>query len=581
MREKERKKMATTTQKKSAQNSLTISNKKVIEFYEKNKSLDFEQINVLCVDLFENVLQDATQNLTKNISSQILSECKENREKIMELNHQLLSLNNQIQKLNNDLTLKTHDVKKEYVEEMKTLLTIHTNEKIKVLLDNMNEQILNKQKILLHEFKDDSQISSENNTNRIIDKTMLALNEVNNNSLNKITSLVEQNTNHLVERTKNIINDIIPENQDKCTHQIQENIKSFFTLLHEDTKKIITNNSEITTFLSKYQEKINMSEKTSSEILGEVKTLLNKNKEDNISHFIQNFDTKYNLLLQGIQTPIVSVINSSEERINTMLTSLNNTTKEQNISQNKVMNDLEEFLNKYRNSSFKGQLGENHLSSVLNKMFPTAEIVDTSKLTSSCDFMLKRENKDTILIENKDYNVNVDPKEVKKFIGDCETRTSHGIFLSQNTGITSKNNYQIDITNGKILVYVHNCEYMSHKIQIAVDIVDTLSQKLKELNLEDKTEEMVFSREVMEEINAEYQLLISQKEAIIHYVKEFQKNIIIKLEDIRLPKLENILPLNLTSLNANKTIFKCEKCNTFATDSSRSLSAHQRWCGKK
>ena len=581
MREKERKKMATTTQKKSAQNSLTISNKKVIEFYEKNKSLDFEQINVLCVDLFENVLQDATQNLTKNISSQILSECKENREKIMELNHQLLSLNNQIQKLNNDLTLKTHDVKKEYVEEMKTLLTIHTNEKIKVLLDNMNEQILNKQKILLHEFKDDSQISSENNTNRIIDKTMLALNEVNNNSLNKITSLVEQNTNHLVERTKNIINDIIPENQDKCTHQIQENIKSFFTLLHEDTKKIITNNSEITTFLSKYQEKINMSEKTSSEILGEVKTLLNKNKEDNISHFIQNFDTKYNLLLQGIQTPIVSVINSSEERINTMLTSLNNTTKEQNISQNKVMNDLEEFLNKYRNSSFKGQLGENHLSSVLNKMFPTAEIVDTSKLTSSCDFMLKRENKDTILIENKDYNVNVDPKEVKKFIGDCETRTSHGIFLSQNTGITSKNNYQIDITNGKILVYVHNCEYMSHKIQIAVDIVDTLSQKIKELNLEDKTEEMVFSREVMEEINAEYQLLISQKEAIIHYVKEFQKNIIIKLEDIRLPKLENILPLNLTSLNANKTIFKCEKCNTFATDSSRSLSAHQRWCGKK
>ena len=563
-----------TTQKKSAQNSLTISNKKVIEFYEKNKCLDFEQINILCVDLFENVLQDATQNLTKNISSQILSECKENREKIMELNHQ-------IQKLNNDLTLKTHDVKKEYVEEMKTLLTIHTNEKIKVLLDNMNEQIMDKQKILLHEFKDDTQTASENNTNRIIDKTMLALNEVNNNSLNKITSLVEQNTNYLVERTRNIIIDIIPENQEKCTHQIQENIKSFFTLLHEDTKKIITNNSEITTFLSKYQEKINISEKTSSEILGELKTLLNKNKEENISHFIQNFDTKYNLLLQGIQTPIVSVINSSEERMNTMLTSLHNTTKEQNISQNKVMSDLEEFLNKYRNSSFKGQLGENHLSSVLTKMFPTAEIVDTSKLTSSCDFMLKRENKDTILIENKDYNVNVDPKEVKKFIGDCETRTSHGIFLSQNTGITSKNNYQIDITNGKILVYVHNCEYMSHKIQIAVDIVDTLSQKLKELNLEDKTEEMVFSREVMEEINAEYQLLISQKEAIIHYVKEFQKNIIIKLEDIRLPKLENILPLNLTSLNANKTVYKCEKCNNFVTDSSRSLSAHQRWCGKK
>ena len=139
--------------KKTAQNSLTISNKKIIEFYEKNTSIDFENINVLMVDLFENVLQDATQNLTKTISSQILSECKENREKIIELNHHLLSIQNQIQKLNTDLTLKTHDVKKEYVEEMKSLLTVHTNEKIKVLLDNMNEQILDKQKLLLHDFK--------------------------------------------------------------------------------------------------------------------------------------------------------------------------------------------------------------------------------------------------------------------------------------------------------------------------------------------------------------------------------------------------------------------------------------------
>jgi hypothetical protein len=285
-------------------------------------------------------------------------------------------------------------------------------------------------------------------------------------------------------------------------------------------------------------------------------------------------------LLQSIQTPIVSVINSSEERINNMLVSLNNTTKEQNITQNKVMTELEEFLNKYRNSSFKGQLGENHLSSVLTKMFPTAEIVDTSKLTSCCDFQLKRENKDSILIENKDYNVNVDPKEVKKFIGDCEARSSHGIFLSQNTGITSKNNYQIDITNGKILVYVHHCEYMSHKIQIAIDIIDTLSCKIKELNLHTNLNEICFSREVIDEINTEYQMLISQKEAIIHYVKEFQKNIIIKIEEIRLPKLENILPSNISSLNAQKKIFKCEKCNNFVTDSTRSLSAHQRWCGK-
>jgi len=51
--------------------------------------------------------------------------------------------------------------------------------------------------------------------------------------------------------------------------------------------------------------------------------------------------------------------------------------------------------------------------------------------------------------------------------------------------------------------------------------------------------------------------------------------------DIRLPKLENILPSNLTSLNTNKIIHKCEKLNDLAIYSSWSILAHQQWCGKK
>ena len=44
---------------------ITINNKKVFYFYKNNPSLSFEQINLLCVDLFENILQyanTATQN---------------------------------------------------------------------------------------------------------------------------------------------------------------------------------------------------------------------------------------------------------------------------------------------------------------------------------------------------------------------------------------------------------------------------------------------------------------------------------------------------------------------------------------
>lgn len=58
-------------------------NKRVIDFYTNHPFLDFEQINLLCVDLFENILQDANQS----IGSQILSECLESGTYSINTNH--------------------------------------------------------------------------------------------------------------------------------------------------------------------------------------------------------------------------------------------------------------------------------------------------------------------------------------------------------------------------------------------------------------------------------------------------------------------------------------------------------------
>ena len=83
---------------------MIICNKKVFEFYNNNSFLNFEQINLLCIDLFENVLQDATTSINKSISSQILSECIENKNKLSELNN---SFNTNIQLINSNLYKKT------------------------------------------------------------------------------------------------------------------------------------------------------------------------------------------------------------------------------------------------------------------------------------------------------------------------------------------------------------------------------------------------------------------------------------------------------------------------------------------
>jgi hypothetical protein len=294
----------------------------------------------------------------------------------------------------------------------------------------------------------------------------------------------------------------------------------------------------------------------------EIKTLLSGAvKAEQLDVFFNNFDTKYGRMMQSIQTPILQVLSMNDERIN------KNINKQQE-TQEKMLTNLEEFLNKYKNnSSLKGKFSENLLHKVIIQMFPTAEIVDTSKMIHTGDLVVKRENRDSILFENKDYADNVSAEEVNKFIGDCEKQGMHGIILSQNTGIASKKNYHIDIKKGKVLVYVHQVDYSQYKIQIAVDIIDTLAEKLKDTVVE---KENTVSKEVLAEINAEFTRFVVQKEAIIAVVKDCQKKIIDEIKNISFPSLEKYLS------SSDQITYTCDVCNRFTTQSKKALASHKR-----
>lgn len=54
----------------------------------------------------------------------------------------------------------------------------------------------------------------------------------------------------------------------------------------------------------------------------------------------------------------------------------------------------------------------------LQTMFQSGEIIDTSSDNHKCDLLLKRLNRKDILIENKDYKVNVPKCEITKFVSD-------------------------------------------------------------------------------------------------------------------------------------------------------------------
>lgn len=369
---------------------------------------------------------------------------------------------------------------------------------------------------------------------------------INNGSLStneKISSLMDKNNSHLIDKTTLILNDVIPKNQDVFNKQFQLSLKQFYTLITEETNKL-------------------------------AKTM---NNDKSLNEFINNFENKYSAMMTSMQNPLYSFITTSENRINKNIDVLKENSSIALTSQTKLQEELGEFLGKYNVSSNKGKFGEENLSTILNSMYQNAEIKNTTGTKSSGDFIMKRLDKPTIMFENKEYKNNIDKEEIAKFIVDIDNQNTHGIFLSQYSGISFKQNYQIDIHKGKVLVYVQNCEYSPDKIRIAVDIIDNLSVKIEDLNEDD--ENNTISKEILDDINAEYQSYISQKETMMTVLKDFSKKMSSQIEDIKFPELDKYLSQKYAYVKTR--CFTCDLCNAFSAGSKQSLSAHKRGCIKK
>tara|TARA_B100000787_G_scaffold170212_1_gene164862 strand:+ start:1321 stop:2529 length:1209 start_codon:yes stop_codon:yes gene_type:complete len=241
--------------------------------------------------------------------------------------------------------------------------------------------------------------------------------------------------------------------------------------------------------------------------------------------------------------------------------------------------NLNILLKRFENSSKKGKLSENLLSNVLAQAFPLAEIDDVGKTKESGDIMMSRKNKAKILIENKDWTRPIVNAEVQKFIRDVEIQKCHGLFLSQNVGICSKDNYEIDILEGNLVtVYIHNVNYDPEKIRIGVDIIDNINNILKEIDVLEinQSTEYAISKELTQFINIEYQNYLSHKDKTIRMAKDFVTNLIKHEEEFNFSSLEKFLESKCNIQN-NKNM--CKYCG-YIGKKAQSLSAHMRGCTK-
>lgn len=435
-------------------------------------------------------------------------------------------------KMSNDLSTNVNSQIINFLNENKSKMDkISSN--MQTVTDNINKmsgEVINS--VMLEFFRIKKEYIEE--MTRILENFTLQSKE-------RMELLIGKNGESLLDKTSILLNNLIPKNQTENKEMLQNTFQRFQHLILEETKKLVANKDE-----NAFQQ------------------------------FLTNFDTKYTTLLQNLQQPLYSVISSTEERLVNNLNIIKENTSSTFCNQDKIFGELSEFLNKYKISSNKGKFGEQQLFDTLTSMYPSSEIKNTSGLKASGDFIMVRADKVPIMFENKEYEQNVNKDEITKFIRDIDLQNTNGVFMSQYSGISFKNNFEIEIHKGNVLIYIHNCNYSPEKIKSAVDIIDHLSIKIQDLNIDENHN---ISKELLDNINEEYKNFLDQKEGIIQITKDFQKKIVSQIDDLKLPNLDKYLEPKYAQIRSKG--FTCDLCNNYHANSKQSLAAHKRGCARK
>jgi len=413
---------------------------------------------------------------------------------------------------------------------------------IKQDVSKINSDLLNGLSVKIHESKKE-----------YLDALHLLFANYTLSNFDKIGSLLEKHNDSIIAKTTVLLNEIVPKSHTLYYSKIESSLQTLSNSLSNSTTKLL--------------DHINREKET---------------PEQFIKEYLSHIDSQFTKMVGSVQQPIFSFIQSSEQRTNDSIATLREKLASQHSTQESLSLGLHEFLNKYKyNSSLKGNVSESELYSVLQSIFPSDEIIDCRSEPASCDYRVNRmhRHKPTILFENKDYSRSATTEEVVKFERDIALQKCHGIFLSQNSHITYKENFHIDIIDGLIHVYVCNVRYTPEKIQIAVDLIDHLSQKLDYLRRSSSTESTPgfhIPQEDMDELLEEYNELNRRKSLLIESVRNSNKHILEKIDEMQFFSLRKVLVRN-GALQSEED-FKCKFCQSFTGKSKASLGAHTRNC---
>ncbi len=174
--------------------------------------------------------------------------------------------------------------------------------------------------------------------------------------------------------------------------------------------------------------------------------LLDKINPEFLDTIIEDiFNTGYNIWVKNyIKNDVIAHLNN---------TNSTNTQELNNITENKQ-------------SSAKGQSGENIVIDIVKDKFPDTLVENTSRIPHSGDIQLTLSSKSKIILEVKNYNKTIDLEQIDKLKFDMKfSNIYYALFISLNSGIVGKKRFEIEtFYYNKHYYYIMYIPYSMHKI---------------------------------------------------------------------------------------------------------------------
>ena len=200
---------------------ITLKNKRVYEFYKNHPSISFETMNILVVDLLEKLMQNSQPTLDQTLASSILEEMTKVKQQLAQTETQL----------NQQLLSKMVEMKKDYMSDLHLVINNNTTDKIAPIVQQYNESLQDKIKILIHDLlpktqegvsKEITSSLKELHVNIQRETSGLAKDTITKKTLEEFVSSIDNKFAKSLVSSQTFLNTMITSTEQRITQKVGE-----------------------------------------------------------------------------------------------------------------------------------------------------------------------------------------------------------------------------------------------------------------------------------------------------------------------------------------------------------------------